>query len=197
MQPVCWSLAHSLFVFLLSWLNMFWADSAGTSRYAFKGCYVGLIHLNGCKVGNLFELDWVCVLVSEDKVLATMKKNSRDFLYPRHRPKSSRGPAEREILMTRSSSFHVGHVPSSSFSISRAHEYTYIIKSKKRLKPNLSVHIYFRIPLQGSEMYPSEAEIKLSVNMMYTICHMIPVGSVQVSYRIICHSKAKKACCFL
>ncbi|XP_056895170.1 spermatogenesis-associated protein 6 isoform X4 [Takifugu flavidus] len=62
-------------------------------------------------VADLLEADSTCfeliqLVPPEDKVLATMKKNSRDFLYPRHRPQSSRGPAERAILMTRSSSFH-------------------------------------------------------------------------------------------
>ncbi|CAG07973.1 unnamed protein product [Tetraodon nigroviridis] len=51
-----------------------------------------------------FEL--IQLLPPEDQVLATIKKKSRDFLYPRDIPHSSRGPAERTILMTRSSSFH-------------------------------------------------------------------------------------------
>ncbi|XP_034035618.1 spermatogenesis-associated protein 6 [Thalassophryne amazonica] len=50
-----------------------------------------------------FEL--IQLVPPEGEILATMEENSREFLYPRPRRKSTKGAPQREILMKRTSSF--------------------------------------------------------------------------------------------
>lgn len=114
--------SRSVYAFLpLSWHNSFRADSVGPSRYVFWRCLMAIINptlsTNYNAKSKYFAwiiFIWACLFLmfwlSEGELLATMEKNSRDFLYPDLTVFDREGKSEQEAFMKRSPTFPVSCV---------------------------------------------------------------------------------------